>query len=797
MTLTMPANIQLAESKANGGALRAALRCAERGWPIFPLWPRHGDQCGCGDADCKSQGKHPIGHLVPNGFKDATTNQKTISCWWREYPDAGIGVPTGSASGFIVIDVDLKNGRDGTLALAELRHLAPLPETRTALTPSGGKHLYFEDPCGIRSSTDKLGVGLDVRSDGGYVVLPPSHDGLYEWVRDAEGYVNRTAELPEAWVEHLRSLSAPSGASTSPAAAEPKLIAAALAVIPNGADVGWGDWNRVGMATFRATSGSADGFRAFDAWSAKWPHYDAAYTRNRWETYRRSPPNRIGAGTVFHLADKASPGWHDKEKVKEKAGNAIKQSDVLIELAGDADLFHTEDGAAFADIEVDGHVETWPVKSNGFRQWLLHQYFIKTHGAPNREAITSAIAILEARARFDAPTYQVHVRAAGYSGRIYLDLCDEQWRAVEINEKGWRVIDTPPVRFTRARGMLPLPIPAKGGTVDDLRRFINIKKAGDFVLLVAYVVAALRDRGPYPILALRGEEGTGKSTLVRIIRSLVDPNRVPLRTLPRDERDLYIAASNGHLLAFDNVSMLPPWLSDGLCRLASGGGFATRMLYTDQDEVLIDATRPSVLNGIEDFVARADLADRCIFIHLTPIADDKRREEGELNAGFEAAHPAILGALLDAVAHGLREWPRTLLKAKPRMADFARWATACEGAMFKPGSFEEAYQRNRKAAIADVIDADMVAGAIRTFMCKHEEWSGTAAELGERLEELVGERQAKSKAWPDSPRALRARLQRTQAPLRKIGIVLTFDRASRKHAIRIRHEANAVANETT
>jgi len=77
-----------------------------------------------------------------------------------------------------------------------------------------------------------------------------------------------------------------------------------------------------------------------------------------------------------------------------------------------------------------------------------------------------------------------------------------------------------------------------------------------------------------------------------------------------------------------------------------------------------------------------------------------------------------------------------------------------------------------------------------------EEWSGTAAELAERLEDVVGERQAKSKTWPDSPRALRSRLQRAQAPLRKIGIVVTFDGASRKYAIRIRTEANPGANQT-
>jgi len=787
----MPANIQLARSEAKANcAQRSALRYAERGWPIFPLWPRQGDKCACGDPGCKNQGKHPIGHLAPNGFKNATTDEKTITRWWQEYPDAGIGMPTGAASGIDVLDIDFKNGKDGTSALDSLsRKLGALPKTRSALTPSGGEHFYFRHAKDIRCSTDKLGVGLDVRGDGGFVVLPPSHE-LYEWIVNDEGRVKRTAEWPDGWIGHLRSLNAPSGSPGADPAADAKLVAAALAVIPNPPSLGWSEWKRIGMATWHATGGSAAGFQAFDKWSQKWANYDADNTRKAWREITNSPPTKIGAGTLFHLADKASPGWRDDVGDQKDRKTKPTQTALLIELAADADLFHTEEGVAFADIQVDRHAETWPIKSNGFRQWLLHQYFIKTNGAPNREAITSAIAVLEARARFDAPSSQVHVRIAGHNGKIYLDLCDAEWRAVEIDAKGWRVVDVPPVRFTRARGMLPLPTPVKGGTVHDLQQFININKAGDFRLLVAYIVAALRDRGPYPILALRGEEGTGKSTLVRIIRSLVDPNKVPLRTLPRGEHDLYIAASNGRLLAFDNVSTLPPWLSDALCRLASGGGFATRMLYTDRDEVLIDVTRASLLNGIEDFVASPDLADRCIFIHLTPIADDERRDEAELNAGFEAARPAILGALLDAVAHGLREWPRTRLKAKPRMADFARWATACEGAMFEPGNFEDAYRRNRKAAITDVVEADMVAEALRTFMRTCEEWSGTAAELGERLEGLVGERQAKSKAWPDSPRALRARLQRAQAPLRKIGIVLTFDRASRKQAIRIRTEAD-------
>ena len=175
------------------------------------------------------------------------------------------------------------------------------------------------------------------------------------------------------------------------------------------------------------------------------------------------------------------------------------------------------------------------------------------------------------------------------------------------------------------------------------------------MLVVAWALACLRDRGPYPVLVLSGEQGSAKSTFSAILRALLDPNTAPLRALPREDRDLFIAASNGHVLAFDNVSGLPAWISDTLCRLATGGGFAVRQLYTDQDEVLFDAARPVSLNGIEDIVTRPDLADRGLFLTLEPIPEERRRPEAELWAAFEAERPRILGALLDAVAKGLAD----------------------------------------------------------------------------------------------------------------------------------------------
>ena len=303
------------------------------------------------------------------------------------------------------------------------------------------------------------------------------------------------------------------------------------------------------------------------------------------------------------------------EETGDVGGRGPKQADILIGLADVAELFHALDGTGFADLDVNGHRETWPIRSKGFRRWLARRFFETTDGAPSSEALQSALNVIEAKAHFDAPERAINIRVAGLDGKLYLDLGNERWQAVEIDINGWRVIDSPPVRFRRATGMRPLPIPVSGGSVTALRSFLNVRSDTDFVLVVTWALSCLRDCGPYPVIVLSGEQGSAKSTFSAILRALLDPNTAPLRALPREDRDLFIAASNGHVLAFDNVSGLPAWISDTLCRLATGGGFAVRQLYTDQDEVLFDTTRPVILNGIEDIVSRPDLADRAIFVN--------------------------------------------------------------------------------------------------------------------------------------------------------------------------------------
>lgn len=469
------------------------------------------------------------------------------------------------------------------------------------------------------------------------------------------------------------------------------------------------------------------------------------------------------------------------------SGRDPTQAETLVDLAQAAELFHAADDAAYADIEVESggvaHRVTWAVRSRGFERWLRTRFYAETKGAPNSESMKSAIGSIEAQAHHDAPVREVYIRVGAFAGKLYLDLCDATWRAVEIDKAGWRVVDRPAIRFRRSRDMGVLPEPMHGGSIDALRPLLNIPEGLDgddaFVLAIAYELACLSGRGPYPVMVVGGEQGTAKSTRSALLRSVVDPGKPILRSLPRNERDLFIAARNRYVLAFDNISGLAQWLSDAFCRVASGAGFGTRQLWTDDDEALFDGARPIILNGIEEVVERPDLAERALFATCEPIAEGRRKSDEEVWAEFAAAHASILGALLDAVSAGLRNAPTLRPPMLPRMADFAKWAIACESALWSPGEFLRAYHANIMSAVESVLEASPVAVGVRALMDKIAEdkkidWKGTATELLAELILLVGDKAARAKTWPQSARQLSGHLRRAAAFLQRVRIDIAF-----------------------
>jgi hypothetical protein len=236
---------------------------------------------------------------------------------------------------------------------------------------------------------------------------------------------------------------------------------------------------------------------------------------------------------------------------------------------------------------------------------------------------------------------------------------------------------------------------------------------------------------------------------------------------------LMIAANNGWLIALDNLSRIPSWLSDALCRMSTGGGFSTRELYTDGDEVIFQAQRPVILTGIEEIATRGDLLDRAIPLYLPRIDESARMTEAQFNEAFDRARPRLLGVMLDAVSCAIRNLDSVRLEKLPRLADFAAWVEAAAPALDWPhGAFLSAYGENRSVANEVTLAASPVAEAVRALP---SDFTGTATEL---LALLNGELDDKirDRAWPRSPQGLSNALRRVSANLAAVGVRVAFAR---------------------
>ena len=463
-----------------------------------------------------------------------------------------------------------------------------------------------------------------------------------------------------------------------------------------------------------------------------------------------------------------------------KVGGSVATRIVDLAISSGATFWRTTEGELFATIPNEaGHEENHPLKSKAAKTWLSGLLFKAEGKAPKGSAAADALAVLESMAIYGGKVHPVYVRFAEYGDKFYLDLGGDDWRAVEIDSKGWRVIPSEdvPIKFRRSKGIMALPEPAKGGDLEDLRRVLNVPEGPPWVLVRAWLAQAVRPTGPYPVLIVDGEQGSGKSWLGRILRYVIDPNKAPLRRPPRSEHDLMIAAANSWLVVYDNLSGLPGWLGDALCVVSTGGGLSCRELYTDSEEALFDLQRPVILNGIDAITTRGDLLGRAIVLHLPRIKDEDRRTEKAILAELDRIRPSVLGAILDVISSGLRELPNVRLDSMPRMADFAEWATACEGALgLEPGEFLAAFEANRTEAEASLIGADFFATSLVEFINGSEEpFEGTAGFLLAALGERAGiALRGRPDGWPRTPQGAGNKIRRLAPALRAVGIEVSY-----------------------
>jgi hypothetical protein len=291
----------------------------------------------------------------------------------------------------------------------------------------------------------------------------------------------------------------------------------------------------------------------------------------------------------------------------------------------------------------------------------------------------------------------------------------------------------------------------------------------------------------YPILVLQGGPGSAKSTTTRLIKELIDPNEATIRAHPSSFRDMMISAKNSWVLAFDNLSEIPRWLSDAFCQLSTGGGYAVRKQYTNSSEQIFNAKRPVILNGIDYLTGRSDLADRSIIIELPAISDGDRLAEKAIWQTFNKRKAYICGELFDGISQALKNLEDVDLKYTPRMADFTRWVVAGEPAMYwKNGLFLKEYEDNQQVRNRISLYNDDMATYLLDFMSNKKSWKGTADDLIGALKGHSFNQNPEKNKIPSSPVVLAKKLRRATHVLEESGLKVTFDRSSTKRKIKIK-----------
>jgi hypothetical protein len=478
-----------------------------------------------------------------------------------------------------------------------------------------------------------------------------------------------------------------------------------------------------------------------------------------------------------------------KERAIKVATGESEQQRPIAELIVDlvkreADLFHDSEEIAYADFIVDNCRHTYPLRSVNFKRWVARRLHEEYDKSPNSEGFQAARNTLEAIACFDRVERKVWLRVAQEDDKLYLDLANERWQAVEIDSQGWRIVDRPTVRFIRPQTMAALPSPVEGGDLKDLQKLLGVKD-DSWILLITFLLFCFTTGPTFPVLLLAASRGSGKTTIAEFLKSLIDPGKAPLIGLTADHHKISVAASRRWILGYDNVSAISPEVSDLLCRIATGFGFSTRTLFETDGETVFELARPQILTAIDHVVTRDDLSDRLLMVVLPAIEKSQRLRKGELDAKLEAIRPAVLGALLTALSKTLAALPNTPAENLPRMADFGHFAIAAAKVLGFPDSeFSRIFDLNREAARQVVLESSPLAEAIQA-MARHSNFKGTPAELLTRLESYADPSVVKSRFWPKASNTLSRQLNRLKPDLEAVGIVIDGYREGDKNNTRL------------
>ena len=467
----------------------------------------------------------------------------------------------------------------------------------------------------------------------------------------------------------------------------------------------------------------------------------------------------------------------------------------LVKLAhNNAYFFKDPDSRAFAKIKKGEHrEELYPLKSSSFEDWLSAIIFKDSGEVAMSKLKSDATEFLEGETKFSGKTHEAGLRAMGNEEYIEIDLGDKGWNSIYITKDNWRVRKHKNY-FYRNKSMKALPVPSRDKLDKDwIGNIFNISGNSQSMLIMGWLIGCFMPDRPKPMLVIQGEQGSGKSFLASMLRSLVDPAKADKTSLPSSERDLYVQAQNNYVLSFDNQRTLHKRHSDWLCRMVTGGGYSTRRLYTNNEEEVFRVTRPIILNGITQIADQPDLIDRSIFINTPVIDANSRKPEKELLNSFNTQKPMILGELCNALSASLRNKKKEYARL-PRMADFAKFVSGAEEELgWKEGSFVEAMNANRMEALEEMNEYDSLLSLILELGRKNKDlafiFNGTAENLFQELIEMLPGKHQKS-AFPVSPAALSKRLNGLKPVLREMEIVIKNNKSNGKRIKRIEWAKN-------
>lgn len=453
------------------------------------------------------------------------------------------------------------------------------------------------------------------------------------------------------------------------------------------------------------------------------------------------------------------------DKIKNIIGN-VKESEVaedetkqasarekLSEITQKFEKIKATNGSAYCIVPSDQTSYAYEVDSEELRHAMRHIYKSEHKKFLQKNTIEEAIENIKADIFFDkAPAQNVYERVGADSiGNLYIDINDGAGNAIKITPKGHSIVNDAHCRFIRSSNMATLPFPAKSNGFNQLRELLNIQDDDSWVLIVSWIFSAYMPKGPYPILIVQGEHGSGKSILCRIVADLVHPTNSYSKNPASKTDDLMISAKHDRVLSFDNMSGCSVKMSDTLCRISTGIEYEKRTLFSDGNKFSFNACRPIILNGIDGIAHRHDLANRAFTVYMPPISSTKRKSEKVILEEFQKMKPALLGAICETLSCILKNKDSVMLETVPRMADAVMWVSAGYKALDwkSKDALIQAIDRNNEYIIEEAIDDSPLAQAIIKIMEEQRRLDCLNKDLFEKVKDKVPPHEKKN---PDFPR---------------------------------------------